>query len=74
MTDNELKMLFNSVIEEIGKVNDGMIQKFDEVNARLDSMQHEINACKLERESVSILIKKIDELEKRIATLESKIA
>lgn len=74
MNDNELKMLFNSVIEEVGKLGDRVDRGFAGINDKLDSMQHEINACKMERESVSLLLQKIDQLEKRIAYLESKIA
>ncbi len=40
----------------------------------MNSMQHEISACKLERDSVGLLLKKIDQLEKRIEELERKTA
>ncbi len=40
----------------------------------MKSMQHEINACKLEAGTVDILIRKIDQLEKRIEELERKTA
>lgn len=74
MTDNELKMLFNSVIEEIGKVNDRVNEGFRKNEEAHESIQHELNALKFDHESVSLLLKKIDELEKRVADLESKIA
>lgn len=37
-------------------------------------MQKELNACKLEKDTIEILIRKIDQLEKRIEELERKTA
>ena len=37
-------------------------------------MQHDINACKLEAGTLDILLRKIDQLEKRIEELEQKTA
>ena len=41
---------------------------------RLESMQYDINACKMTEDTVEILIRKIDQLEKRIEELERKTA
>ncbi|MDE5597532.1 MAG: hypothetical protein K2J04_06835 [Lachnospiraceae bacterium] len=53
--DNEMKMMFNAILEEMGKTEERiyarMDSRFDKIEVRLESMQHEINACKLERES-----------------------
>lgn len=65
--DSETKMMLNAILEEIGKLEDrinarfeAVDRRFDRIDAQLEAMQHEVNACKLERESVSLLIKKID--------------
>lgn len=39
-----------------------------------EMLQHEINACKPERDSIGLLIKKVDQLEKRVEELEKRIA
>ena len=74
MDDKELKMMLNTIIEEIGKVSDRVNEKKKKNEEAHESIQHELNALKFDHESVSLLLKKIDELEKRVADLESKIA
>ena len=72
--DNETKMMLNAILEEIGNVEARTNKRFDKIDAKLEAMRHEVNACKLERESVGLLIKKIDQLESRIEELEKRIA
>lgn len=74
MDDKELRMMLNTIIEEIGKVSDRVNEGFRKNEEAHESIQHELNALKFDHESVSLLLKKIDELEKRVADLESKIA
>ena len=73
MTD-EMKMMVNAILEEMDKMEGRINKRFDKIEAQMEAMQHEINACKLERESVGLLLKKIDQLETRIAELEKKVA
>lgn len=63
----EMKMMINTILEEMGRMENRINRRFERIEERLDSMQHEINACKLERDSISLLIKRIDQLEERIA-------
>lgn len=72
--DSEMKMMFNTIIEEMGNMEERTNKRFDKIEDQLGLMQHEINACKLERESIGLLIKKIDQLEKRIEELEKRTA
>lgn len=72
--DNDTKMMLNAILEEMDKIEGRINQRFDKIDFQLETMQHEINACKMERESVSILLKKIDQLESRIEELEKRIA
>ena len=64
----EMKLMVNTILEEMermeNRINKRMDRRFERIEERLDSMKH---ACKLERDSVSLLIKKIDQLEARIA-------
>lgn len=64
----------DELCDVIGRVQVNTNKRFDKIDTTLESMQHEINACKMERESLSILIKKIDQLEKRLDELERRIA
>lgn len=72
--NNENKVLFNAIIEELGRMEERMNKRFDKIEDTPGSLHHEVNACKLERESVSILLKKIDQLERRIEELEKRTA
>ena len=73
--------MFNSVLEEMAKMEERINERFDTMERRFEKMEnhiellhHEVNACKLERESVGLLIKKIDQSEARSEELEKKIA
>lgn len=72
--DSEMKMMFNTIIEELGNIEERTGKRFNKIENELELLHHEVNACKLERESISLLIKKIDQLERRIEELEKKTA
>ena len=68
--DREMKMMLNTILEEMGRVEertnkrfDAIDQRFDRIDKQLEIMQHEINACKSEKDTISLLIKKIDQPE-----------
>ena len=65
--DKEMKMMIDSILEEMGRIEERTNKRFDKIEAHLESVHQEVNACKLERESISMLLKKIDELEKKSA-------
>ena len=64
----------NLLLEEMDRLQTNLTNRIDRINSRIDSMQHEVNACKLDRESIGLLIKKIDQLESRIEELEKRTA
>ncbi|MCI9298532.1 MAG: hypothetical protein HFI10_13980 [Lachnospiraceae bacterium] len=64
----EMKWMVNTILEEMERMENRINRRFEGIEDRLESMQHEINACKLERDSVSLLIGKVDQLERRIAS------
>ena len=81
--DQETKEMFNAVIREIDKLAEKMNQGFNCVNQRFDrldtkidyvneSLTHEINACKLDRDITSLLVDKAEEHEKRLGALEAR--
>jgi len=76
--DSETRMMLNRILEEMALMEERictrMDKRFEKIESQLELMQHEVNACKLERESIGLLIKKIDQLESRIEELEKKSA
>ena len=76
--DKEMKMMFNAVLEEIARVEKKMDERFDEMDRRfqkvyhdMELLYHEVNACKLEKDTISILMRRMDQYESRY---ESKAA
>lgn len=45
--DNEMKMMLNTILEEMGRMEERTNKHFDKIENQLEIMQHEINACKL---------------------------
>lgn len=72
--DKEMRDMFNAVIEEIGNSEERINGRLDSIENGMGQIRSEVNACKLERESVSLLLKKIDELERRISQIETRTA
>lgn len=79
--NKEMKMVVNTIINEMGRMEERINKRFERMEYRLDSMQHEINsmqhevnACKLERDEINMLLKKVDQHEERIKALEKRTA
>ncbi len=55
--DKETKMMLNTILEEMSRTEERIYTRidtrFDNIEAHLDSLRHKVNACKLERESIS---------------------
>lgn len=41
----------NLLLEEMDRLQNNLMNRMDRIDSRLDSMQHEINACKMERKT-----------------------
>ncbi len=77
--DKDIKDMFNMILEEIARMEERINRRFTVIEAHLDGMeqrmelmQHEINACKLEKGVIELLLKKNDEFDERITRLEQK--
>ena len=42
--DDEMKMMFNTILEEMGRIEDRTNERFDQMEGRLESIQHEVSA------------------------------
>ena len=74
--DKETRDMFNMVIGEIDKLAERMDSRFEKMDKKIDAiyenLSHEINACKLNNDSLALVVQKTDELDKRVSTLEQK--
>ena len=52
--DSETKMMFNTIIEEMGNMEERLNKRFDKrfekIENELELLHHEVNACKLEKD------------------------
>ena len=74
--DKDTREMFNVMISEFDKLKEEMRQGFARLDAKIDyvneSLTHEINACKLDRDVVNMLVDKTEELDKRVSALEER--
>ena len=74
--DKDTREMFNTMIGEFDKLREEMKQGFARLDAKIDyvneSLTHEINACKLDRDVVNMLVDKTEELDKRVSALEER--
>ena len=82
--DKDTREMFNAVIGEIDKLGEKMLNRFEKVDARIakldakvdhvyESLTHEINACKLDRDVVNMLVAGVVEHDRRLDALEAKV-
>lgn len=78
--DRETREMFHAVLEEISRVEIRMEKRFDAVDERferveneLEQLHHEVNACKFEKDTIQLLIKRDDQLEERLDDQEARI-
>lgn len=69
-TEKDIKLYVNMLVDEMGRIENKMEQRFKQVDMRLDAMQHEVYGCKLASETVSLLMQRMDQHESRIERLE----
>ena len=72
--DSKLAEAENLLLEEMDRMQTNLSKHIEKIDWRLDSMQHDINACKLEAGTLDLLLKRIDRLESRLEELEKKTA
>lgn len=75
--DKEMREMFNTVLEEMDRMEkrmekridvrfDAVDRRFERLEDRMEQLHHEVNACKLERDSVGMLIKHMGNLEQEV--------
>lgn len=74
----EAKELFNALVEELGKTEERINQKFNRLEEKFDkrlmNLQHEVNALKLEYTTNQVIVDEVSMLKHRVDILEKKMA
>ena len=79
--EHETKELFNAIINEMDRMQERIYNKIDssidafkeENRQQHEQMIHEINACKLNLDTVDLLLKKVIQLEMEFDTLKEQM-
>ena len=79
--EHETKELFNAIINEMDRMQERIYNKIDssidafkeENRQQHEQMIHEINACKLNLDTVDLLLKKVIQHEKEIDNLKEQM-
>ena len=82
--DTETKELFNALIKEMDRMQERTNGKIDAVQSSINAfkeenrnqheqMMHEINACKLNLDTVDLLLKKVILLENEVNILKEQV-
>lgn len=64
----------NAILKELERTRTELHEQMDRLEKNMELMQHQINAVKIETENVNLFLRIVDNLQKRIEVLESKIA
>lgn len=82
--DHETKELFNAIIKEMDRMQERIYDKIDTIQTSIgtfkeenrnqhEQMMHEINACKLNLDTVDLLLKKVIMLENEVNLLKEQV-
>lgn len=82
--DKETKELLNAIIKEMDRMQERTNSKIDTVQSSINAfkeenrnqheqMMHEINACKLNLDTVDLLLKKVIQLENEVNILKEQV-
>lgn len=75
--DKETRAMFNAILEEMARMEERIERKMDSrfqrIENELEQLHHEVNACKLEKDAVQLLIERGDRLEERLDGHEARI-
>lgn len=77
LTDSDLQAISglinansNLILGELDRIEQRINKKFDSVKSDLHEIREEVHVTKYSNETVELLLKKVSELEERIAQLE----
>ena len=63
----------NLLLEKMDRMQTNLSNRIDKIDQRLDSMQHDVNTCRLEAGTLDLLLKRIDRLESQVEELRARI-
>ena len=72
--DSKLRELENNILEEVDKVQEKANDHFKRVEKRLDDIETEVHASKLQNDTLNLLLRRIDLMQDEINELKKKVS
>ena len=72
--DSKLRELENNILEEVDTVQEKANDHFKRVEKRLDDIETEVHASKLQNDTLNLLLRRIDLMQDEINELKKKVS
>ncbi len=73
-TKEDLRELENNILEEVDTVQEKANDHFKRIEKRLDNIEKEVNASKLQNDTLNLLLRRIDLMQDEINELKKKVS
>ena len=73
-TKDDLRELENNILEEVDTVQEKANDPFKRVEKRLDNIETEVHASKLQNDTLNLLLRRIDLMQDEINELKKKVS
>lgn len=73
-TKDDLRELENNILEEVDTVQEKANDHFKRVEKRLDDIETEVHASKLQNDTLNLLLRRIDLMQDEINELKKKVS
>lgn len=74
MMDKKLRELENNILEEVDTVQEKANDHFKRIEKRLDNVEKEVHASKLQNDTLNLLLRRIDLMQDEINELKKKVS
>lgn len=72
--DSKLRELENNVLEEVDTVQEKANEHYKRIEKRLDNIESEVHASKLQNDTLNLLLRRIDLMQNEIDELKKKVS
>lgn len=73
-TKDDLRELENNILEEVDTVQEKANEHYKRIEKRLDNIESEVHASKLQNDTLNLLLRRIDLMQNEIDELKKKVS
>lgn len=74
VTKDDLRELENNILEEVDTVQEKANEHYKRIEKRLDNIESEVHASKLQNDTLNLLLRRIDLMQNEIDELKKKVS